>query len=424
MSQCFGKLWSEFATFILNLNSRGIRPITNRYHQFMFRLILIFLIFCSCSKDYNTLIQRTWMPVKVEDSNGLIYDSELQLFALTFTDSAFLVSRTLGTSYDRISKYNLTEKKLELSDEQGSGIVNILSLSMDELKIQFDSFNIVTYRPFPDKKSEDQTELIDEQLSNKSWYLDDPQFNAMGKILIEFKDSLEDRIVKPILRDQLNAAGIHAFEHSYSDFHIRAIWGVNYFNNTNVLSISGLDGGALNNVIIITDVSDSLITGFKFNNSQKSPIKLTLAQSNTDQIIASLSRDWVLTGFEEVKDEYGEFWNSFGGVEKGLKMSDLEKSKITLHFDEKNLFVIKVNNDTLTHGAWRLSNSGQLIELTSRYLKNGHKLVRNHFLSIIKIDSNQLQIYRRENIESSESEFARLSFIETYEPTGGNITYE
>ncbi|UII31947.1 hypothetical protein LVD17_27030 [Fulvivirga ulvae] len=390
----------------------------------MSRLILIFLILCSCSKEYNILIQRTWIPVKVEDSDGQNYDSELQLFALTFTDSAFLVSRTLGTAHDRVSKYNLKGDKLELTDSQGTGEVDILSLNEDKLKVQFDSLNIVTYVPFPVQKHEDQTEMIDDLLSNESWYLDDPQFGANVKILIEFKDSLEDRIVQPILRDQLNAAGIHAFEHGYSDFHRRVIWGVNYFNNTNVLSISELDGGALNNVIIVTDISDSLIRGFKFVNGERLPIKLTLVQSNTEQIIASLSKDWTLTGFEEVKDEYGEFWNSFGGVEKGIKLSDLENSKITFHLGEKNLFVIKVNNDTLTHGSWRLSSSGRLIELTSRYLEDGNKLLRNHFLSIIKIDSNQLQIYRRETIESSEGEFARLRFIENYEPTGGNITYE
>lgn len=387
-------------------------------------LLSITLILGSCNKDYNSLIRRTWIPIQVEDFDGNTYDSELQLFALTFTDTAFLISRTLGTSYDRISKYNLKGNKLELTNDRNTFEVNILSIKEDKLKIQFDSFRIVTYIPFPVQKDKDQVELIGDLLSNRTWYLDDKQFNLNGNILIEFKDSLEDRIVKPPLRNQLHAAGIHAFEHGYSDFHMRAIWGISYFNNTNVLSLSELDGGNLNNVIIITGILDSRIMGFKFANSKRTPIELTLAQSNIDQLRDSLSKAWTLTAFEEVKDENYEVGSSFGEIEKALTIADLEKSKITLNLGDNNFFVIKVNNDTLTLGSWRLSNSGKLIELTSKYFEDGHNLVRNHFLSIIKIDSNQLQIYRRENIESSEDEIARLGFIETYEPIGDNRTHE
>ncbi|MEQ8475536.1 MAG: hypothetical protein RIB54_04795 [Fulvivirga sp.] len=361
-------------------------------------------------------MNKTWLPIKVEDFDGHINDSALKLYALTFTDSACLISRTLGTSLERISKYNLTNDKLELSDELGSGIVDILKLTRGELKMQFDSFNIVTYIPFPDEKYKDQTAAINDQLANESWYLKGSQFDMKKEVLIEFKDSLEDRIVKPPLRKELNAAVIHTFENNYSDFHLRSIWGVNYFDNTNIISLSELEGNGLNSTIIITEISDSLISGYEFIDGDKSLIQLSIAKTNFDQINKFLLKEWVLKGFEEVKDEYGEYWSSFGGVEKGLKMDDLENNKISLCFNKNQLFSIKVNRDTLTHGTWRLSNSGKLIELTSRYLEDGHNLVRNHFLTMIKIDSNQMKIFRRENIESSEGEFARVKFIENYEP--------
>lgn len=356
------------------------------------------------------------MPVRVENYNGRIDDSELLLHALTFTDSAHLVSRMLGTGYNKTFKFRLVGDILEITDEDGSWTVDIISLNRDNLKLQYDSFNIVTYIPFPDQEYKDQAKLIYNKLSNESWYLDDPNFTVDDRPLIEFKDSLEDRIVRHYLRKQLNAAGIHIFKQGYSYYHMRAIWGINYFNNNNVLSISELDGSSLNNVIFVTEVSDSLISGYKFINKKRSPVTFLKANVGTKNVKRLLSRKWKLSAFEEVQDEYGIVEDSFNDVEKTLKLSDLKENRIIFNLTEDNLFTINVDNDTLTHGSWRLSNSGRLVELTSKYYDNGHTLIRNHFLSIIELDSSHLQIYRRENIKSGENESEKLQFIETYEP--------
>ncbi|MGD1960979.1 MAG: hypothetical protein ACFB2Y_19125 [Fulvivirga sp.] len=381
-------------------------------------LFLSLIIFTSCNKDYETLIQKTWLPITVKHFDGQSVDSEFLLFSLTFSDSGKIISRTLGTDYELVSDYRILENQIEFSHSEGVDTIDIVSIGNNHLELELDSFNIITYHPFPIANDIELSHTIRKQLIDQSWYWNDP--NYYNECLIEFKDSLEDKIIKYHLRDKLAAAGVHIFQNNYTDFKINSAWGVNHFMGNNILSLREVDGGSFNNLIFITEVTDSIISGFRFHENNKKQVTLKKAIANTNKLNGLISNNWKLDSYEKIEDNGSSWSNNGNDVEKSLKISDLRDKKIIMDLRNENRFLIRSGQDTVTIGEWRLSTSGRLIELTSYYYENGHDLVRNHFLTILEVDSNNLKIFRRENIDYENNEYGNVKFIENYKSTGGN----
>jgi hypothetical protein len=93
----------------------------------------------------------------------------------------------------------------------------IISIDKNNLRIEFDSVNSVKYIPFPSNQTKNLVVAAKELLANESWYYQNSQF--VKDYLIEFKDSLEDHVIRPELTDKLSSADIHIFQEGYSDNH-------------------------------------------------------------------------------------------------------------------------------------------------------------------------------------------------------------
>jgi hypothetical protein len=180
------------------------------------------------------------------------------------------------------------------------------------------------------------------------------------------------------------------------------------------LGLSGLFDSETIEIIFVTEVSDTLISGFKFIDDQKENIKLIKVSVDALNTKNLISNKWELKSLIKVEDDLNEFWDS-SDSEKGLIESDLYDKKIQINLNKNETFVTTVDSDTLTYGSWSLDKSAQIVKLVNEYIEDDEFFYQNAYLTIMEVDSEKLKLFKKEDIRTEKGGFERIKFIEQYE---------
>ncbi|UII32131.1 hypothetical protein LVD17_27995 [Fulvivirga ulvae] len=377
-------------------------------------IILSVFIFSFCNPEPRLLIKKTWMPINANDYEGRNNISEYLLYAPTFKDSGNMVLNLLGANHVSTMNYQILNEQLLVSPHQDFDTLDIVSVSEKELVIKYDQFNIVTYQPFFDGRMTDISDSIRRKVVEESWYLS--VSNDSNKFLIEFKDSLENTIVLPLLREQLATAKMHYFDKNYSTSHLNVVWGVSYFKGWNMLMLRELLN-SYQGVYYIEKMGDEEMSGFTYINGIKEVVSLKKVENIRERVEMQILGKWHLEEYKKVHDAITEFSSSFWDLEGGIRESDFEIKQIIMNLDDDGSFYRLVDLDTLEKGRWRIENSGKLLELISEIKEGEIRRSRSNFLTVLGLDSARLKIFRNEYVKVEDNEFEVTKFIEQFKKT-------
>ena len=365
-------------------------------------LILIFvpLVF-SCHQNFDAIQGRVWYPMKIESND---YTTSLGLYAFEFGSDATLTTYTLGTQHNVSSTYNRTGNEITFNPDQDSLKVTF-TVSENDLIIHFDTATTVYYTDELNGDEEDLTEKLDRILVSKSWQLNSDLF--------EFHEWLEKGLIKYELHKEVNNASIHFNTDNYYNQHEDFAWGSNYFNGINFLVFGNTTGYIENQFIIIESVTDTLISGYKFDrDGQLQNIQLS-AEVNRDlkpEIIGA----WDISSYEEIPSEFNELWGTFG-TEEGINVSDLDNMTLSFRFNPDSSFQFSSSIGIISKGKWHSDKSGKVIYLTAEYKDHDGPHFRTTHLSVISLNDTELIIHKKEDIiQANEGEFERKEYIEMY----------
>ena len=364
-------------------------------------LILISALIFGCNHKPDTLEGRVWYPVKIETND---YSTSLGLYAFEFASDSTLTTYTLGTQHKVSSSYGRTGNEITLKTKQDSITVNY-TVSGSNLIINFDSTTTVHYTDSFNGNETNLTERLDQILVSKSW-----QHNTD---LIEFHESLDKGYIKPELHDELLDASIHFKNRDYYDRHEDFAWGTNYFNGMNFLVFGNTIGDVENQFFIIESVSDSLISGYKFDREGRLQ-KVKLSAVVNRNLMPAIIGNWNISSFEEIPSEFNELWGTFG-TEEGISVSDLDNLTLSFNFSSDSSFQFISGSNVISKGNWYSDISGNVIYLTAEYEDQEGMSYRTTYLSVISLNGHELVIHKKEDIiQSNRGEFERKEYIETY----------
>jgi hypothetical protein len=370
-------------------------------------LILISLLIFGCNPRPDAIEGKVWYPVKIESRD---YTTSLGLYAFEFGSDATLTTYTLGTQHKVLSTYRITGNEITLNSDQDSVKVTF-TVSKSDLIINFDTTTTVHYTGTFNGIEGDLTEELDRILVSNSWRLNSD--------LIEFHQTLDKGYIKPELRDELNDASIHFNNDGYYDRHEVLAWGSNHFNGMNFLVFGNTTGDIENQYFIIESVSDTLISGYKFDRDGQQQIIQLSAISNRD-LKPTIVGNWNISSFEEIPSEFNELWSTFG-IEEGIRESDLENKTLSFNFSSDSSFQFISGGKVISKGNWYSDISGNVIYLKAEYEDPEGTSSRTTYMSVISLDGAELVIRKKEDIiQENRSEFERKEYIETYKK-GGNI---
>jgi hypothetical protein len=365
-------------------------------------LILIFLLLVSsCHQNFDALEGKVWYPVNIESND---YTTSLGLYAFEFGSDSTLTTYTLGTQHKVSSTYSRAGNEITLNTGKDSLPVTF-TISENDLVISFDSMTTVHYTDILNGVSGYLTEELDRILVSKSW-----QFNSD---LIEFHQSLDKGYIKPELREELNDANIHFKTDNYYNYHEDFAWGSNHFNGINFLVFGNTIGDIENQFFIIESVSDTLISGYKFDKDGQ-PQNIQLSAAVNRDLKPEIIGDWDISSFEKIPSEFNELWSTFG-IEEGVKESDLENQTLSFNFSSDSSFQFISGSKVISKGNWYSEISGNVIYLKAEYEDQEGMSYRTTYLSVISLNGHELVVHKKEDIiQLSRSEFDRMEYLETY----------
>ncbi|MBU2914631.1 hypothetical protein [Reichenbachiella agariperforans] len=364
-------------------------------------LILISTLIFGCNHKPDALEGSVWYPVKIETND---YSTSLGLYAFEFGSDSTLTTYTLGTQHKVSSTYGRTGNKITLKTKQDSVTVTY-NISDSNLIINFDTATTVYYTDLLNGTENDLAETLDRILVSKSWQLNSD--------LIEFNQSLDKGYIKPELHEELNDASIHFKIDNYYNYHEDIAWGSNHFNGMNFLVFGNSTGNFENQYFIIESVSDTLISGYKFDrDGQQRNIQLSAADNRN--LKPAIIGNWNISSFEEIPSEFNELWDTFG-TEEGISVSDLDNMTLSFNFGSDSSFQFSSGNKVISKGKWYSDKSGKVINLIAEYEDSDGPHYRTMFLSVIALDSTKLIVHKKEDIiQEDGSRFERKEYIETY----------
>ena len=363
-------------------------------------LFSILLVFFSCRNQNDLLTDKIWYPTKLEK-----IDTQNGLYAISFTSDSMKI-QTLGTEYYKPSPYRLEKNQIYLNTDSKTVQFEILQLNENELTIQFDSSSTVTYTCSLGPSQGDLSKELRTSLLRNSWMLEDSVF-------MEFIDSLDTRVIKEHIHEHVKNVDVHFRRNNYYFEHHKAAWGVNYANGNNILVINEVLDNTGSQYFVIENVSDTLITGFKFDwwTGERKQIRLK-AVSNNKTTSSMILGDWQLESFSEEHLDFDgyEVWATFG-EERGIDIADLQNKTLSISFNEDGRFEYLANNQLISRGTWHLDNTGKIVRLRAAY---SDETSRTTYQSIITLNSTTLVVYKTEDIAKGETEFEVKRYIETF----------
>lgn len=364
-------------------------------------LILISALIFGCDSKHDALEGRVWYPIKIESNNN---STSLGLYAFEFGSDATLTTYTIGTQHKVLSTHGRTKDEITFKTELDSLTVTY-AVSDSKLIITFDSATTVYYTEFINVNETDLTEELDKILVSKSWRLNTD--------IIEFHESLEKGYVKPELRDELLDASIHFKNGNYYNRHEVFAWGTNYFNGMNFLVFGNSTGYIENQYFIIQSVSDTLISGYKFDrNGQQQNIQLSAVVDR--DLKPAIIGNWGISSFEEIPSEFNELWYTYG-KEVGIREYDLENNTLSFNFNSDSSFQFFAGSKVVSKGNWYSDISGNIIYLIVKYEDQERTSYRTTYLSVISLNDAEFVFHKKEDIMlGNGSEFERKEYIQTY----------
>ncbi len=364
-------------------------------------LIIISALIFGCDSKHDALEGRVWYPMKIESNKN---STSLGLYAFEFGSDATLTTYTIGTQHKVLSTHSRTKDEITFKTELDSLTVTY-AVSDSKLIITFDSATTVYYTEFINVNETDLTEELDKILVSKSWRLNTD--------IIEFHESLEKGYVKSELRDELLDASIHFKNGNYYNRHEVFAWGTNYFNGMNFLVFGNSTGYIENQYFIIQSVSDTLISGYKFDrDGQQQNIQLSAVVDR--DLKPAIIGNWEISSFEEIPSEFNELWYTYG-KEVGIREYDLENNTLSFNFNSDSSFQFFAGSKVVSMGNWYSDISGNIIYLTVKYEDQERTSYRTTYLSVISLNDAELVIHKKEDIIlGNGSEFERKEYIQTY----------
>lgn len=345
----------------------------------------------SCRNHSADITGIDWFPMQKDYGNQ-------PMSILHFTDSGTMIKRTLGTDVESTIPYKIVDNRLYFDNDESEHAI-IIKRSKRSLELQITPELISNYIPFPKYANKDFSDGLRKLLLNNSWYLSTSNFE--NESLIEFKDSLEDRIVRPPFRDKVKSAGIHFILNNYSNRQTDGYWGLDYYNETNILAISETYGG-INDIILVTEMSDTLIHGIQYQDGKSVSVKLIKREPLLDIASILSSTEWQLADFKEVPSNTYRLGGKDSPDECYFTLADLKTNSKALSFREDFTFSIRNKNDTIRAGFWRIIDSSNIIELTNNYMKCCDYVICTSYMSILSYDSDTLTIYNSEEIVNDD----------------------
>ncbi|WP_422362201.1 hypothetical protein [Reichenbachiella sp.] len=364
-------------------------------------LILISLVVFGCNRKHDAIEGRVWYPVKIESN---YYPSALGLYAFEFGSDSTLTKYTLGTQHKVSSTLSRTEDEITFNIEQDS-ITVTYTVSGSNLIINFDSATTVYYSDSFYLNNTDLTEKLDQILVSKSWQLNND--------LIEFHESLDKGYIKFELHDELLDATFHFKNSNYYIDHEVFAWGTNYFKGLNFLVFGNTIGDIENQFFIIESVTDSLISGYKFDKEGQQQMVQLFAMDNQN-LKPAIIGSWNISSFEEISSDLNELWDTFG-TQKGINVSDLDNMNLSFKFNSDSSFHFLSGNKVISMGKWHFDISGNVIYLIAENEDQEGMSYRTTYLSVISLNDHELVVYKKEDIiQAKRGGFQRKEFIETY----------
>ena len=372
----------------------------------MKQLLFIFLlsILFACDQPSNQLTDKLWLSVSSDDQ---LYSNTST--GLYFHSNGNLLIYTLGTDYFETASFTKEQSRLTINIRGISQSAEIIFEGEDELRLQFDTLYSMSYKSMTGNISQDKSLSLHNLLLSKSWVLND-------EILLEFQSELGKSMIKPQLRNEVLDVTFHRKRDERYLEHGMAVWGVSYLHGINLLALGQVSDHFANQYILIEEISDSLIVGSRFNSvGKKMDVKLTSvheAPSNQSLLIGK----WQLTSYSEIPDEYSEQWHPYEDI-SFIQENDLINLSLRITFLPEGLFEFSTKDRLISSGAWKPTKSGEFVQLITEY---GIDLRNTSYLTIIELDSSQLQIIKPEYLPADDFGYDIRHFKETYTKVNDN----
>ena len=363
-------------------------------------VVVLTLLWSGCDQKPDSIEGQVWYPVKIESSD---YPVPYGTYALEFGSDSILTIYTLGTSHKTSSTYNRIGNKIILGKKEGS-LALTYTLLNERLIINFDTLSTVHYVNSLPEKQIDLTKKLDQVLITKSWKFDSD--------LVEFHPSLNNELIKFELRRELRDATYHFKNDSFYNQHSEFAWGSNHFNGNNILVFSHLMNDIENQYFIIDFVTDTLISGYKFDRAgQRQPIQFSALVNKN--LTPSIVGHWKMTSAEEIPRKFNDLIDDFGEA-VGIRESDLENKALSLDFSSDSSFQFKVSSKVIAKGKWHADRSGSIVYLKAINEEDGALSTTTTYISLISSSPGEIVVHKTEDITEDDHEFEVKEYIQTY----------